>query len=274
MKNITKSATWATILAMTTCAFTACSNTKNGSSTVDSQTTTELITESTNTESDESGIFVDFNEDDYSVALTFEEIYEKNSIEPDDLSNVLLDESGIYYDIELNISSEDIDCLMDSTGVYVAEIDIATGDILRCGNELSNSIEIKVPEVENSSNTDSTDSISNTDDLSIRNIPIEGVEVDIPNSDDTNASDGKPEIDGTESSNKSTNLESVLVMFGDNKILDSEYLSGTLSVGSKTRTMLVKGKFRGQVALYPMLIEDEDGRVYVFKPFLEMSKAW
>lgn len=211
--NINKAIVWAAMLAMATCTFTACNGNGNESNTnqeVDS-TSTELVTEEPTTEpQDDTGIFVDFNEDDYSVDMTFDEIYKKNEISAEPIDDVVIEDSGLYYELNLKITSENIESLQDSTGVYVAELDLSTSELTDCG-----------------------DAVGEDEDGS------------------------KP----------------VVIMFGDKNLLNTDYLNQAFNVDNETRTMFVKGEFRGMIALYPMLVESNDNKVYIFKPFLEMSKT-
>jgi hypothetical protein len=158
----------------------------------------------------EQGIFIDFNKADYSVDMALEEIYSNNDIAIEDIGNIFDTDSGLYYDIELELTNEQLDMLCDATGAYVAKISIPTCEIIACGDELDN------------------------------------VKED----------------------------SSVTIIFGDKDIIDLGYIKsviGTDGQGS-TRILFVRGIFRGETALYPMLVEvGADDRVYVFKSFLEMS---
>lgn len=209
-----KAIVWAAMLAVATCTFTACNDNSNESNTdyeVDS-TSTELTIEESKTETqDDIGILVDFNESDYSVDMTFDEIYKKNEVSAEPIDDVVIADSGLYYELNLKITSENIKSLQDNTGVYVAELDLATSELTNCG-----------------------DAVGEDEDGS------------------------KP----------------VVIMFGDKSLLDTDYLNQAFNIDDETRTMFVKGEFRGMIALYPMLVESKDNKVYVFKPFLEMSKTW
>lgn len=208
-----KAIIWSAMLAMSTCTFTAC-NSNGTESNTDHEVDpiiTELVNDETVEQPDDTGIFVDFNEDDYSVDMTFEEIYEKNNVNAEPIGDVAMEGSGLYYELNLKITSENIESLQDNTGVYVAELNLSTSEITDCGNAV-----------------------------------------------------GEDE-DGS---------KPVVIMFGDKNLLDTDYLNQAFNVDNETRTMFVKGEFRGMVALYPMLVESKDNKVYVFKPFLEMSKTW
>lgn len=213
MGKFSKAFLWAITLTMTASVFTACDNSDTDSDTDSSYveettTTTEAITTEPPTE---SGIFVDFNEEDFSVDMSLNEIYTRNGVRTDDIKNVLDEKSGMYYEIDLNITSDNIDTLMDGTGAYVAELDIETCGLSECGDAVN--------------------------------------------------------FENNETS-------PVLIMFGDKKLLDTEYLNNTFKVDGSTKVLFVKGIFRGNVALYPMLFEGKGKTVYVFKPFLDMFKTW
>ena len=235
--NKNKAFIWAMMLALAARSLTACAgsngDTENKSEPVITDTIDNQETE-TESETDGAGIFVDFNKDDYSIDKSIDEIYKENDISEDDISNVNNDNSGLYFEHELSITDDMLNNLMDSTGAYVARLDIQTLEITECGDE----IDISVKDV----NTD-TDNTDNTEPSST-----------------------------VESSNNEDN--SVLIMFGDKNILDTDYLKQAFNINGDTRTVFVKGKFRGRVALYPMLVESSTDGAYVYKPYLEMSDTW
>lgn len=233
--NINKAFIWAMLLALAASSLTACAgsngDTENKSEPVITDTIDNQETD-TESESDGAGIFVDFNKDDYSVGKSIDDIYKENDISADDISNVNNDNSGLYFEHELSITDDMLNNLMDSTGAYVARLDIQTLEITECGDE----IDISVKDV-------NTDNIDNTE----------------PSSTVESSTDGD---------------NSVLIMFGDKNILNTDYLKQAFSINGDTRTVFVKGKFRGRVALYPMLVESSADEVYVYKPYLEMSDTW
>lgn len=242
--NINKALIWAMMLALAASSLTACAGSNDGDTehkadsvitdTLDSQ---EIENEA-ETETDGTGIFVDFNEDDYSVGKSIEEIYKENDISADDIVNVTDEASGLYFEQSLNLTDAMLSKLMDSTGAYVARLDIETLEITECGDE----IDISVKDV------DTTDNKNDTD-----NTELDTIDKSSTSTDETN---------------------SVLIMFGDKNILDTDYLKQAFNINGDTRTVFVKGKFRGRVALYPMLVESSTGEVYVYKPYLEMSDTW
>ena len=253
MSNSYKAVAWALILSLGVSTFTACSNKNKESQLSESLETTEEIDIEATTENDEGcGIFVEFNEYNYSVDMDLESIYNKNGIEIEPIGNILDSNSGLYYEIGLKLSEDDIKKLRDATGAYVAEIDINSLELKNCGAEIWNTSSISTSVTkENIDKTEPTDIADQT----------------------TETTDQVTETTETTEATSKIDTNTVLIMFGDKKLLDDDYLKQTFNTNGETRTLFAKGTFRGRIALYPMLVEKSDGTVYVFKPFLDMSKT-
>lgn len=241
--NINKALIWAMLLALSASSLTACAGSNDGDTEhkADSSITDTLggqeIENETESEAEDNGIFVEYNADDYSVDESLDDIYKENEISTDDITNVNNEDSGLYFEINLGITDEIIDSLMDSTGAYVANLDTETLSIVEYGDSAYRGLNT----INNEDDTDNTEP------------------------DTSNTSNTKNKLDDT---------KLVLIVFGDKNLVDREYIKQAFSTKEYTRTVFVKGKFRGRTALYPMLVESSTGEVYVYKPYLEMSDTW
>ena len=267
MSNSYKAVAWALILSLGVSTFTACSNKNKESQLSESLETTEEIDIEATTENDEGcGIFVEFNEYNYSVDMDLESIYNKNGIEIEPIGNILDSNSGLYYEIGLKLSEDDIKKLRDATGAYVAEIDINSLELKNCGAEIWNTSSI--------STSVTKENIDKTEPTDIADQTTETTDQVTETTDQvTETTDQVTETTETTEATSKIDTNTVLIMFGDKKLLDDDYLKQTFNTNGETRTLFAKGTFRGRIALYPMLVEKSDGTVYVFKPFLDMSKT-